>query len=65
MLSGLSNHYIIATTTDFTPKGDVYAYHVSRIDIMPIFLAFVVVLFSLIMWDITRRILIIIRKKQL
>jgi hypothetical protein len=63
-LSSLSNHYIIATTTDFTAKGGVSGYHVTRYDIMPIYLSLLIVIFSFMLWAATERIIIKITKKK-
>ena len=64
MLSNLSDHYIIATTTDFTADGYISGYHVARTDIMPIYLSFLAVVFITILWKITEKILLKITKKN-
>jgi len=37
-MQSLSDHYIIATTTDYAPHGGITGYHVMHIDIMPIYI---------------------------
>lgn len=63
-LSSISDHYIIATTTDFTTAGVVSGYHVAHYDIMPIYLSFLIVVFSTVMWKATERIITKITKKK-
>jgi hypothetical protein len=61
-LSTISDHYIVATTTDYTAAGVVSGYHVSHCDLMPLIIIFLIIIFAAAMWDITKRILLIIKK---
>jgi len=55
----LSDHYLVATSTDYTPDGDIYGYHVWHVDIMPIY----IVILIFIAFAVLKKTMISILKK--
>lgn len=60
----LSNHYLIATTTDYNDAGDIYAYHVVRVDIMPVYSLIIALVACLFFWHVTLRIIAKLKKEK-